>query len=66
MTKNLDTYELHRLKGIAIGMTHDEQPFLIITYQKKRMSDTVLAWVFYFVIAALLGVCGLLVWWLVQ
>ena len=66
MITNLDTYELQGLKGIRIGMTRDEQPILILTYQKKRMSDKVFAWVFCSVIAALLGMWGFVIWWLVQ
>ena len=66
MIKNLESCELQMLKGIGIGMTRDEQPFLILTYQKKRMSDKVFAWVFCSVIAALLGMWGFVIWWLVQ
>jgi hypothetical protein len=66
MIKNLDTSELQRLKGIGIGMTHDEQPFLIITYQKKKMSEKALTCVYWSVIAALLGMAGLLFWWAMQ
>ena len=65
MITNLDTSELQRLKGIGIGMTDDEQPFLIITYQKK-MSETALTCVYCAIIAALLGSAGLLFWWAVQ
>ena len=65
MIKNLDTSELQRLKGIGIGMTDDEQPFLIITYQKK-MSERTLTCVYWSVIAALLGLAGLLFWWAMQ
>jgi hypothetical protein len=66
MIKDLDTSELEKLKGIGIGMTHDEQPFLIITYQKKMMREEALTWVYWLVIAALLGVTGLVFWWAVQ
>jgi hypothetical protein len=65
MITNLDTSELQRLKGIGIGMTDDEQPVLIITYQKK-MSEKALTCVYCAIIAALLGSAGLLFWWAVQ
>ena len=66
MIENLDTFELRTLKGIGIGMTDDEQPFLIITYQKNRMSEKALTCVYWSLIAALLGMAGWLFWWAMQ
>jgi hypothetical protein len=63
MIKNLDTSELQRLKGIGIGVTDDEQPFLIITYQKRRMSEKALTCVYWSVTGALFGMAGWLLWW---
>ena len=31
----VDTSELEKLKGISIGMTNDDQQFLVFTYEKR-------------------------------
>jgi hypothetical protein len=58
----VDTSELKKLKGISIGMTDDDQPFLIFTYKKRKMSERVLAVVCWSVVAALYVICGFIVW----
>jgi hypothetical protein len=59
----VDTSELKRLKGISIGTTDDDQPFLIFTYKKGKMSERVLAVVCWSVVAALYAICGFVFWW---
>jgi hypothetical protein len=59
----VDTSELKKLKGISIGMTDDDQPFLIFTYKNRKMSERVLAVVCWLRIAALYGACGFVFWW---
>jgi hypothetical protein len=58
----VDTSELKKLKGISIAMTDNDQPSLVFTYQKRRMSERVLAVVFWSVVAALYAICGFIVW----
>ena len=57
----VDTSELKKLKGISIGMTDDDQPFLIFTYKKRKTSERVLAW-FAGQFAALYAICGFVFW----
>lgn len=59
----VDTSELERLRGIRIGMTDDEQPFLILTYDKGTLSERVFALICWLVVAALYGACGFVIWW---
>ena len=61
----VDTSELKKLKGISIGMTDNHQPFLILTYDQRNMSDRVFGLVCWSVVAALYGACGFVVWWYV-
>jgi hypothetical protein len=61
----VDTSELKKLRGISIGITDDDQPFLILTYDKGKLSERVLALVWWSVVAALYGACGFVVWWYV-
>jgi hypothetical protein len=39
----VDTSELKKLRDIRIGMTDDDQPFLVFTYEKTKLSERVLA-----------------------
>jgi hypothetical protein len=39
----VDTSELKKVKGIGPGMTDDDQPSLVFTYEKRKMSERVLA-----------------------
>jgi hypothetical protein len=59
----VDTSELKRLKGISIEMTDDDQPFLVLTYKKREMSERVFAVVCWSVVAALYAICGFVFWW---
>ena len=59
----VDTSELKRLKGIRIGTTDDDQPFLIFTYDKSKMSERVFALVCWSIVVALYGACGFVIWW---
>jgi hypothetical protein len=59
----VDITELKRLKGIRIAVTDDDQPFLIFTYKKRKMSETVFAVVCWSVVAALYAICGFVFWW---
>jgi hypothetical protein len=61
----IDTSELQKLKGIRIGTTDDDQPFLIFTYYKSKMRERVFALVCWSVVAAFYGACGFVVWWYV-
>jgi len=61
----VDTSELKRLRGISIGMTDNDQPFLILTYDKGKLSERAFALVCWLVVAALYGACGFVVWWYV-
>jgi hypothetical protein len=49
---------LERLRGISIGMTDDEEPFLIFSYDEKQGNEKALALVCWLSIAALYGVGG--------
>jgi len=59
----VDTSELKRLKGISIEMTDDDQPFLILTYDKGKLSERVLALVCWSAVVALYAICGFVFWW---
>ena len=59
----VDISELKMLKGISIGLTDDDQPFLVLTYKKRKMSERVLAVVCWSVVAALYAICGFLFLW---
>jgi hypothetical protein len=59
----VDTSELEKLKGISIGMTNDDQQFLVFTYEKRKMSERVLVLVWWLVFAVLYGACGFAIWW---
>jgi hypothetical protein len=59
----VDTSELKKLKGISIGMTDDDQQFLVFTYEKRKMSERVLALVWWLVFAVLYCACGFAIWW---
>ena len=62
----IDIAELRKLKGIRIETTADHQPFLIFTYAKKRMSETLFAVVCWAAVVALYAVCGFVIWWYVS
>jgi len=59
----VDTSELKKLRGISIGRTNDDQPFLVLTYKKREMSERVFAVVCWSVVAALYAICGFVFWW---
>ena len=59
----VDTSELEKLKGISIGMTNDDQQFLVFTYEKRKMSERVLVVVWWLVFAVLYIACGFAIWW---
>jgi hypothetical protein len=61
----VDTSDLKGLKGIRIEVTDDDQPFVIFTYKKRKVSERVLAVVWWSVVAALYAICGFIVWWCV-
>jgi hypothetical protein len=56
------TSELKMLKGIRIEVTDDDQPFLIFTYKKRKVSERVFAVVCWSVVAAFYAICGFIVW----
>ena len=62
----VDTSELKRLRGISIGMTDDDQPFLILTYDKGKLSESVLALFCWSIVVALYGACGFVIWWVAR
>ena len=66
MLRNLhiDTTELDKLKGISIGTTDDDRPFLILTYKKKTTAERAFPWIFCAVVVALLCICALAIWWI--
>jgi hypothetical protein len=51
----VDTSELKRLRGISIGKTENDQPFLVLTYDKGKLSERVFALVCWLVVAVLYG-----------
>ena len=59
----VDTAELKKLRGISIGRTNDDQPFLILTYDKGKLSERVLALVCWSAVVALYAICGFVFWW---
>jgi len=60
----IGTSELEKLKGISIGMTDDDQQYLVFTYEKrKKMNERVLALLWWLVFAVLYGACGFVIWW---
>jgi hypothetical protein len=61
----VDISELKRLKGIRIELTDADQPFLIFTYKKRKMSERVFALFCWSAVVALYVACGFLVWWYV-
>lgn len=65
MLKNIDISELQRLKGISIGTTHGDEPFLVLTYT-KNVAKTAIPWIVWLVVAILSGTCGFLIWWIVR
>lgn len=68
MLKNLhiDTAELDRLKGISIGTTDDDQPFLIFTYKEEATAEGAFPWIFWSVWAVLWCILGFALCWIVQ
>ena len=65
MMKNIDTSELERLKGISIGTTHDDQPFLVLTYT-KHMATRAIPWIVWLVGAIVSGACGYMICWILR
>jgi hypothetical protein len=61
----VDISELEKLKGISIGLTDDDQPFLIFTYKKRKMSERVFGSLCWSIVVALYAACGFVVWWYV-
>lgn len=61
----VDTSELKKLKGISIGKTEDDQPFLILTYDKGKLSESerAFALVCWLMVAAVYAICGFVFWW---
>jgi hypothetical protein len=66
MLRNLhiDTTELDKLKGISIGTTDDDRPFLILTYKKKNVAERAFPWIFCAVVVTLLCIYALAIWWI--
>ena len=61
-----DISDLKKLKGIRIGMTDDEQPFLIFSYAERQGNEKALALRCWFLVGALYSLCGLIIWCTVQ
>lgn len=59
------TSELKRLKGIRIEVNDNDQPFLVFTYKKSKVSEGVFAVLWWSAVAALYAVCGYIIWWYV-
>lgn len=58
---DLDSSELQKLKGIGIGVTSNDQPFLVLTYEEKTTGEKAFPWMFWSLAAALF-VIMLLLW----
>ncbi|HTD23983.1 MAG TPA: hypothetical protein VK738_15100 [Terriglobales bacterium] len=61
-----DVSELTRLRGISIGMTDNEQAFLIFSYDESQGNEKALVLVCWSLVGGLYTVCGLIIWLTLQ
>lgn len=57
----LDFSELQKLKGIGVGVTSDDQPFLVLTCEEKTIGENAFPWILWTLAAAMVD-CGLVMW----
>lgn len=63
---HIDRTELDKLKGISIGTTDDDRPFLILTYKKKTIAERAFPWIFCTAVVALLCIYAFAIWWIAE